>query len=62
MAKVKIEVEVEVTGGPKPEHFTFVSMSVGDEPSCQLPPDVPAPRRLLRDLALAAGKKLAKGG
>jgi hypothetical protein len=32
-------------------------MTVGDQQSCQLPPDVPAPRRLAKDLALAAAKK-----
>ena len=60
MAKVKIEVEVEVEGKPnaKAGEFTFVSIKVPGQQLCMLPKDVPAPRRLANDLALAAGRKL----
>lgn len=57
MAKVRIVVEVEVSGPPhaKPSEFEFVSITVGDDTeACTLPPDKPAPRRLAEDLALAA--------
>ena len=63
--KVKIEIEVEVDGpmaGPdaKPENFKFVSLKVKsvDGQSIPLPPKDPAPRRLVADLALAAGNVL----
>lgn len=61
--KVKLEVEVEVEGNPqgKPEDFVFLNVKVGTNPSCPLPPDAPAPRRFVKDLALAAGTKIAKG-
>ncbi len=62
MAKVKITVEVEVSGAPnaKPEDFEFVSIKCEGQQACMLPKDVPAPRRLAKDLALAAGLALNK--
>ncbi len=60
--KVKIEVEVEVEGpvGPEAdaEKFTFVSLKVEGGQSIPLPPKDPAPKRLSRDLAMAAALKL----
>ncbi len=62
--KVKIEIEVEVEGpvGPdaKAEDFSFVNLKVFtvDGQTIPLPPKDPAPRRLAKDLALAAGKAI----
>jgi hypothetical protein len=62
MAKVKIEIEVEVDGpvnALKPEDFTFVNLTVPGGQSIPLPLEQTlAPRRLSRDLALVAGKAL----
>lgn len=61
MAKVKIEVEVEVVpvSGKNPEKdddaFDFVNIKVLGQQANMLPRDVPAPRRLARDLAREAG-------
>lgn len=63
MAKVKIVVEVEVSGGATddPEAFDFVSLKVGDDAEAfTLPAHAPAPRPLARALAVAAGKGLQK--
>lgn len=60
MAKVKIVVEVEVNklAGRDPDKdddaFEFVSIKCADQSLCMLPKDVPAPRRLAKDLARAA--------
>jgi hypothetical protein len=59
MAKVKIEVEVEIDGKPnatKPEDFTFVGVKVlgGEFQQCPLPKDAPCPRRFVADLVAAA--------
>lgn len=61
MAKVKIEVEVEVipVSGKNPEKdddaFEFVNIKCPGQQANMLPRDVPAPRRLSRDLAREAG-------
>jgi hypothetical protein len=63
MARVTIEIEVEVDGGPnsRPEDFVFLSLRVGDPcDPIKLEGGAPAPRRLARALALAAGKRLSK--
>lgn len=61
--KVKILVEVEMSGKPsatKAEDFTFVGVKVvGDEfQQCPLPKDAPCPRRFVNDLVTAASKAL----
>ena len=61
--KVKIEVEVEISGKPgatNPEDFTFLGVKVlgGDFQQCPLPKDAPCPRRFVKDLVAAASKAL----
>ena len=59
--KVKIEVEVNVEpvgNAARPSGYKFVSLSIGDGSPIPIPPDAPAPRRLARELAEAAGAAL----
>lgn len=61
--KVKIEVEVEISGKPSaraPEDFSFMGVKVvGDDfQQCPLPKDAPCPRRFVSDLVKAASAKL----
>jgi hypothetical protein len=52
MAKVKIEivVEVEKVAG----EYALLNVRVGDNQTAPLPPDAPAPRRLVKNLVEAA--------
>jgi len=57
MIKKTIQVEVAFEADKsEPGGVKFIGVSVPGKPLCPLPTDVPAPRRLLKDLLEAAAK------